>query len=136
MAFIKGLMILGNIEKFMAEESELLLDYCSHISILTFTSLRYERLTQSEEEISYQVYLYAFDENPIKENDFHLSLGIIFDLQDSNIEIRPQFGRYTAEENFGLGDLKFYQGFFRGRFFIDFDSDMEWDEDFLISNNF
>ena len=52
MAFIKGLMILGNIEKFTAEESELLLDYCSHISILTFTSLRYERLTQSEEEIS------------------------------------------------------------------------------------
>ena len=38
MAFIKGLMILGNIEKFMAEESELLLDYCSHISCLLYTS--------------------------------------------------------------------------------------------------
>ena len=132
MAFIKGLMILGNIEKFMAEESELLLDYCSHISILTFTSLRYERLTQSEEEISYQVYLYAFDENPIKENDFHLSLEIIFDLQDSNIEIRPQFGRYTAEEKFGLGDgLNFIKDSLEADFFIDFDSDMEWDEDFL-----
>lgn len=132
MAFIKGLMILGNIEKFMAEESELLLDYCSHISILTFTSLRYERLTQSEEEISYQVYLYAFDENPIKENDFHLSLEIIFDLQDSNIEIRPQFGRYTAEENFGLEDgLNFIKDSLEADFFIDFDSDMEWDEDFL-----
>lgn len=132
MAFIKGLMVLENIEIFMSEESELLLDYCNHISILCFTSLRYERVTLSEEEIFYQVYLYAFDENPIKEDAFHLSLGIIFDLQGSSIRVLPQFGRYTAKENFGLGNgLEFIRDSLEADFFIDFDKDTDLYEDFL-----
>lgn len=124
MTFDKGLMTLENIEKFLAEESGLILDYCNHISILSFTGLRYQRQAQTDVALSYQLYLYAFDEDLTDEDGFHLALALTFDLEQSEIRVRPSFGPYTAAANFQMGDgLDFIEESLNTDFFLDCEED-------------